>query len=540
MSRNTSEENPKSPEAFRLGAFSFSLKSGELREASGAVVHLRRQCAQVLACLLRRRGELVTKDELFESVWAGTVVTDDSLVQCISEIRRVLNDGDRALVRTAPGKGYGIAAVPAVPGGANAALPLPDRPSIAVLAFEDYSAGSDAGYLSDAIAEGIIAELSRFPELFVIARNSSFSLRHAPMPVAEISRALGVRYLLEGSQQKHGDRLRVTVQLIDAVDGRHLWSDVYARDLNDLFEVQDDIVRRVVATVAQKVISFEGSRAGQAADGSEEGPGPGHGEDAETAGATRARRASLLHHLHARQHLVKFTPEDNARALEANLAAIRADPTQPFGYAGLAFVHINGHRWGWTTLSRAEALDAARRAARTALDLTPDYYDGHAAMAYVHLQDDRLDLAIARARRALALNPNDTNVMSDLAEFLGYDGQLDEAEALVRTAMRRDPLHPDWMLWNLAWIQWLKGDCRGALSNMEAMKEIPPMANRVLAVIHVDLGQLGAARAAVARLMAFDPGYSMADVRRNYCGKFRQEADLARMMTALQAAGLPG
>jgi TolB-like protein len=459
-----------------------------------------------------------SKNSAIAASMAGSSVTDDSLVQCVSEIRRSLGDRDHRIVRTVSKKGYKVIAAPVPAAAASAGLPLPDQPSIAVLAFDDFSAGEDDDYLSDAIAEGIIAELSRFPELFVIARNSSFSFRGTPTHVSEISKRLGVRYLLEGSQQKNGHRLRVTTQLIDAPEGHHLWSETYERELKDLFDVPDDIVRRVVATVAQKVIKFEGRSAPS---------------------SLGTRRTALLHHLEARQYLVKSTPEDNKRAEQANLSAIRADPAQPYGYVGLAFVHINGHRWGWTYLDRDQALERARKAAQKAVELAPDYYDSHAAMAYVHLQDNDLERAIARAERAQELNPNDTNVMCDLAEFLGYAGRPDEAEQLLRKAMRLDPLHPDWIRWNMAWIQWLKGNRRDALRTMNAMSDVPPLANRVLAIIHMCLGQREKARDAIKRLLDYDPGYSIADVQRNYDGKFRNTADLDRMLANLRDAGLP-
>lgn len=518
MSRISSEEITKFPKAFQLGEFSFSLKTNELRDDVGKVVHLRSQTAEVLAYLLGRQGEVVSKAELFETVWAGSLVTDDSLVQCISEIRRVLNDRDHAIIQTSSKKGYKVTAVPLLPDRISASPALRDQPSIAVLAFEDFSAGDDGNYLSDAIAEGIIAELSHFSELAVIARNSSFSFRGAPTEVKEISQKLGVRYVLEGSQQKNGNRLRVTVQIIDAPAGHHLWSEVYERDLSDMFAVQDDIVRRVVATVAQKVIKFEGRSATESGS---------------------AKRTALLHHLEARQHFQKLTPEDNEKARLANLAAIKADPTQPYGYVGLAFVYVNGHRWGWTELSEAEALTEARKAAQKAVELAPDYYDSHAAMAYVYLQDNDLDRAIARAHRALDLNPNDTNVMCDLAEFLGYAGRPAEAEKLLEKAMLLDPLYQDWTRWSMAWVQWLNGNCEAALQTMNAMTEIPPMANRVLACIHMCLGQQDEAREVVGRLLEYDPGYSIKDVCRNYRGKFRNESDFERVVQNLRDAGLP-
>ena len=277
-------------------------------------------------------------------------------------------------------------------------------------------------------------------------------------------------------------------------------------------------ISRVVATTAQKVIRSEGGKA-KASD--------------------TAKLTALLHHLKARLDLVRFTPEASERAREANLAAIAADPRQPFGHAGLAFVYINAHRWGWSGFDPDEALVKARNAARKAVELAPDYYDGHAAMACVHLQENNLDQAIARARRVLELNPNDTYGMCDLAEFLGYAGQFEEAETLLHQATRLDPLYPDWIRWNMAWVQWLAGNCQAALETMNAMTEIPPAAYRVLAVVHMCLGHQTKARDAIKQLLKFDPGYTLSQEHRTYEGKFRNRSDLERVLTHLRAAGLP-
>ena len=513
MSRNLPEEIPNSSDRFQLGAYTFSLTTTELRDASGAIAPLRKQSAEVLAHLLRNAGAVVSKEALFDAVWAGSTVTDDSLVQCISEIRRRVDDRDHSLIQTVSKKGYRANAAPSVSDEAPSG-----QPTIAVLALDDFSMGADKGFLSDAIAEGVIAELSRFPELAVIARNSSFSFRGAATPVTEISAQLGARYLLEGSQQKCGQRLRVIVQLIDALQGAHVWAETYDRDLDDLFLVQDDIVRGVVATAAQKVIKYEAKTALRSA---------------------AAKRSALQHHLEARHHVLRFTPEDNEKARIANLAAIKADPTAPYGYAGLAFVYINGYRWGWSPLTAADALEEARMSAQKAVELAPDYYDGHAALAYVHLQDNDLHRAIACAERALALNPNDTGVMSDLAEYLGYAGETEKAEALLRKAMRLDPLHLDWIRWSMAWLQWLGGKPDDALQTMNGMSETPLMAHRVLAMIHASLGRWDDAAKAVEALLAIDPRYSLVDVERNYAGKFKRDEDFKRTIDCLKAAGLP-
>ena len=553
----------KSTTSVALGDCWFSLETRELVDAAGQIIHLRSQSADVLAYLASRLGETVSKREIFEAVWSQKFVTDDSLTHCIADIRRALGDTDHRIIQTRPKRGYRLNAVagqkqtaprpqagepkprgPSKRGwvgifgaivigmiflwntlndGApveqtTASLPLPSRPSIAVLAFEDLSVGEEEGYLSDAIAEGIIANLSRFPELFVIARNSSFSFRGTPTKVGVISETLGVRYLLEGSQQKSGDRLRVTLQLVDAVEGNQLWSQVYNSDLSDVFAVQDEIVRKVVATVAQKVINVEGKDA---------------------IASDEAKLTALLLNLKARQHLFDFTPEGNERARLANLAAIKADPSQPFGYVGSTFVHINKYRWGWTDQDPKVELETARAYARKAVETGPDYYDSHSAMAYFHIQEGQLDKAIARYEQALELNPSDTGAMASLAEALTYGGQADEAEELMLKVIRLDPLHQDWIKWNLAWVQWHTRNCDDGVQVMNAMSEIPPMAYRVLAILQVCLGNQDEAQKAVARLLEFDPNYSIIDVAHNYDGKYTNVSDLERVLSDLRTAGLP-
>lgn len=361
-------------------------------------------------------------------------------------------------------------------------------------------------------------DLSRYSELFVIARNSSFSFRDSTTDVNQISRALGVRYLLEGSQQKSDDQLRVTVQLIDAVEGRSLWSNVYNSDLGDVFAMQDEIVQRTVATVAQRVINFEGQKAIK---------------------SDEAKLTALLLNWKARQHLFSFTPEGNEKARLANLAAVEADPTQPYGYVGLTFVHINRYRWGWTDGDPIVELDAARRYARKAVQVAPEYYDAHTAMAYMHIQEGALDKSVARFRKALELNPNDTSAMAALAEALTYGGRAEEAEELMLRVVRLDPLHEDWIKWNLAWVQWHTRNCDDALETMNGMSEIPPMAYRVLAIIQMCRGDRDEARKAVEQLINFDPEYSLRDVLHNYEGKYVIASDLERVLNDLREAGLP-
>ena len=223
-------------------ALSFSAAEMALRDQDGAIVPLRRQAAKMLAALAEEPGKIVAKQELVEKVWGKAAVTDDSLTQCISEIRKVIGDHDRTILQTHPRLGYSLSVGTAASsrtgqrfgsGTAIAAVMVAATilvgvfwvwksqiqesrlPSVAVLAFDDLSVAPDAGYLSDAISEGIIAELARFLPFTTVARNSSFALRDRPHDIREIGRILNADYVLEGSQQKRGDQLKITVQLIN-------------------------------------------------------------------------------------------------------------------------------------------------------------------------------------------------------------------------------------------------------------------------------------------------------------------------------------
>ena len=283
MSRKASEIDLKSAETITFRGFVFLTESNQLRTVEGKAVDLRSQSAEVLSVLAARPGEIVSKDALMQAVWPDSFVTDDSLTQCIADIRRALGDGDHVIVETLPKRGYRLNAGPSDAADPNAAAGMgraktrfsqrgfilaaivlvaaaigayygeeiwraapvhsSDMPRIAVLPFEDFSAGGDKGYLSDAVAEGIITELSRSKTYAVIARNSSFRYREQSVDTRQIGEELGVDYLLEGSQQKIGDRLKVTAQLLDARDGSHLWANTYNREIGDLFVVQEEIIR---------------------------------------------------------------------------------------------------------------------------------------------------------------------------------------------------------------------------------------------------------------------------------------------------------
>ena len=226
-------------------------------------VKLRRKSFEVLRYLVEHAGRVVTKEEMINAVWPNVTVGDESLTQCISEARRGLGDGNQRIIKTIPRRGYlmdvtiSVGDIPMIKvmGGTDSAtpLPLPDRPSIAVLPFSNMSADPDQEYFADGLVDDIITELSRFQGLFVIARNSSFQYKGKAADVRQVGRDLGVRYVLEGSVRRTEDRVRIAAQLIDAESGGHVWAEKFDHDYADILALQDGITESVVAAIEPEI-----------------------------------------------------------------------------------------------------------------------------------------------------------------------------------------------------------------------------------------------------------------------------------------------
>ena len=397
--------------------------------------------------------------------------------------------------------------------------PLPAKPSIAVLAFDDLSQGGDQGYLSDAISEEIITKLSHFSEFFVIARNSSLFYKGKATDVRDIAKELGVRYVLEGSQQKAGDQLRVTVQLIDAVAGNHIWAETYDRDLVDIFAVQDEITRTIVATLEQNIDLAEYDRVLR--------------QPTESLGAYELVRRG-------RGEWLKFTPEGNEESKRLSEKALELDPNYSEAYFRLFWAHINCFRWRWCgTYSPEESLGVALEMARKAVELDPFSHRAHWVLANGTMQSGDLDQAIVEYDRAIELNPNSASVRADSIESLVYLGRAEAAISRIETAIRLNPYHPDWYLWNLGWAQYSAEQYEDALASLKKMNKMPNVARRTLAPVLVRLGRLEEARAVIAEFLESEPGHTIAEIRTNFRGKYKNPADLERWIEDLRTAGVP-
>jgi TolB-like protein/DNA-binding winged helix-turn-helix (wHTH) protein len=251
--------------------------SETLRTKLGHSVALRPQAFAVLRYLAERVGRLVTKDELMQALWPGLVVTDDSLVQCIHEIRRAFQDNDHVVLKTAPKRGYRLVlpadavqhrpwGEPERPAGSNGEtllgtasatdgghLPERAKVSIAVLPFVNMSSDREQEYFSDGITEDVITDLSRWQTIAVASRNSTSRFKGQSVDIQAAGRELGVRFLVEGSVRRLGERIRITAQLIDGQTGQQVWAERYDRSMADLFALQDEVVRTIVGTLVGRV-----------------------------------------------------------------------------------------------------------------------------------------------------------------------------------------------------------------------------------------------------------------------------------------------
>jgi TolB-like protein/DNA-binding winged helix-turn-helix (wHTH) protein len=543
MSRNQDEFEPKNPEIVLVGTKAFDLSAKELRDRQGNRLDLRSQSAEVLAHLARHPGKLVTKEDLIAAVWPDTFVTDDSLVQCIADIRRVLGDDGRKAILTHPRKGYRLVTTSKAAGSVTgpmrprvmivAAVFLvalvilafwlfredgtksDDRPVIAVLPFEDQSAGPDKGYLSDAIAEGLITELARSKIYAVIARNSSFKYRGQATDVRQIGKDLGSDYVLEGSQQKAGDRLKVNAQLIDAHTGQHLWANLYDREIGDLFAVQDDIVRTLADRVGRRI----------------ERPLP----------ETNAARVSALHL--SLLGIAEIRTNFSAAGVEAmrNLAlqGVAIDPSSPFGYINLAWAYRHDAVFGWNNADRVRALTLAEGYADKAIALDPEDAEAHYIRARLHEERGEWDQANLRYDRAIELNPSDSNILNGSSSPLLYVGRTEEAIARIQEAMGIDPFYPDHFNWQMSWALWEKGDCEGAAREMQKMAPIPDPAQRMLAAALSCAGRHEEAKEALAIFLKTSNHASLQGERERLAPIWGASGSLDRWVKDLRRAGMP-
>jgi adenylate cyclase len=430
----------------------------------------------------------------------------------------VLEDlGDQSLKNIA--KAVRVFRIAAPDRPTQAAAPaVPHKPSIAVLPFTNMSGDAEQEFFSDGITEDIITDLSKISALFVIARNSSFAYKGKSVKVQEIGRDLGVRFVLEGSIRKAGNRVRITAQLIDAGTGGHLWAERFDRDLTDIFATQDEVVEKIVGALAVNLT---------------------HGE------AKRLRRrgtASVEAYetwLRARECLNRSTREGIAQAKTLYRRAIELDQNFSAPHVGLALALVADYVSDWAE-DPAQALDEAERWARRALELNDQDPVSHLALGSVFLWRRNHETALAECRRMIELDSNFAQGHSATGLALMYAGRPAEALEAIAVAIRLDPHYSSIVLHFLAQTNFSLGNYEAAVEQLRRRIARTPgtdSSRMMLAACYGHLGRLEEARAMWAELMQVNPHFSLA--QRERVLPYKDPRDFQRIADGLAKAGLP-
>ena len=519
---------------FGFDHYALDTRLRELRR-DGDLVAMQPQVFDLLVHLLKHRDHVVSRDDLIALVWDGRIVSDSTLDSRINAARNAIGDSgkEQRLIRTIPRKGlrfigavdeqvngFHLAAAPAeiVAERAPPPLSLPDRPAIVVLPFNNMSGDQDQEYFSDGISEDIITALSKLRWFFVIARNSSFTYKGKAVHIKQVAAELGVRYVVEGSVRKSGDRVRITAQLNDTATGSHIWAEHYDRKLVDVFAVQDEITDAIVTAIEPQIYAAENFRSRRK---------PPNSMD-----AWDLVMRALSHHW-------RVTRTDSAAAQTLLAQAIEIDPNYGQALALLATNQMFGVHLGWTDI--ATAATAAERAALAAVAADGEDAWAHTALGSVYFSTRRLDNALAEFELALQLNPNFSLAQGYYALALSYSGRWQDAYAATQRAIRQSPRDPSSAIYYgvAAYAQFVgKNYCEAIALAREATRQRGDLtgAYRVLTVAAGMDGQIDVAKAALKELRRTQPNISLTWIATQLPWKL--DADREHYLEGFRRAGL--
>ncbi|UCF84888.1 MAG: tetratricopeptide repeat protein, partial [Desulfobacteraceae bacterium] len=396
-------------------------------------------------------------------------------------------------------------------------LPLPDKPSIAVLPFVNMSEDPKQEYFSDGITEEIITALSKTPKLFVIARNSTFTYKGKPTKVQKVGRELGVKYVLEGSVRKDEDKVRITAQLVDAKTGHHLWAERYDRELKDIFAVQDDISMKILTSLQGKLTK---------------------GEDARLRAKGTDNLEAYLKVMQTFELVQDFKIENNVLIRQLAEEAIALDPNYALAYGGLAAMHVMDVFYGLSK-SPAESLNRALELCQKALSLDENSSYLHYFLGIYYSITRQHEKAIAEGERAVELSPNSADAQHNLARFLMNGGRPEESIPFYKKAIRLNPFAPGPHYYNLGYALWMMGQYEEAITaGREARSRSPDdiFSHILLAAAYIELGGEQEACASAAEILRIKPGTSLDWLVKML--PWKNKADTDRLINSLRKAGL--
>jgi adenylate cyclase len=393
--------------------------------------------------------------------------------------------------------------------------PMPDKPSIAVLAFANMSDHPEQEYFSDGISEDIITSLSQLPDMFVIARNSSFTYKGRSVNVQQVSRELGVKYILEGSVRKVGNRVRITAQLIDGTTGHHIWAERYDRQLEDIFAVQDEITFKILKELRVKLTTGEQARLYY------------KGTDNIYAYLRLNKAQSYFCHADRGSNIV-------ARQICEEVIAL--DPKWDLPYSLLGWTHWMDVRIGWGD-SPEESVREALRCAQKSLSLNESFF-AHALLCWVYVSTGMHEKALLEGERTIALAPNSADAHAWYAYSLLFAGQPERGISCIEMALRLNPFPPSWYFTLMGGLFFTLGHYEKAVAAHRKAICIEPtnlFSHGALTVIYTYLGKESEARAEAEEVLRIDPKFSL----ERYGNRIpRNQTDRERIIAALRKAGL--
>jgi len=397
------------------------------------------------------------------------------------------------------------------------AHPLPDKPSIAVLPFDNLSGDPEQEYFSDGLTDQIIATLSSVPEVFVIARNSTFTYKGKPVKVQQVAEELGVRYVLEGSVRKGGNKVRITAQLIDALNGHHLWAKQYDRNLDDIFAVQDEITKKIITAMQVELTE---------------------GEEVKAAAKGTTNLEAYLKCLQANELINRINPESNALAKQLAEEAIALDPEYAWAYYVLARGNM-ADVWLGTTKSPKQSIGKAMELLHKAISLDDTNSAAHGTLGFLYSMTRQYDKGVAEAEKAVALNPNSAYAHIRLGKTLSFAGRWAESIPEYKKAIRLDPIPPGHYFWSLGLSYSYTGQYNEAITWCEkAVRQEPNdlIARIMMTAVYSWSGRDEEAQSEAAEVLRIQPKFTVKKWEQKL--KYKNQEDVDRALSALRKAGL--
>jgi len=390
-------------------------------------------------------------------------------------------------------------------------LSLPDKPSIVVLPFVNISADAEQSYFVDGLTEDLITDLSKVPELFVIARNSSFAYKGRSIDIRQIARELGVKYVLEGSARRAAGRVRINAQLIDARAGGHIWADRFDGDLADIFAAQDEVIGKIVEALVGKLTAASLKERYRPAN-------------LEAYDLCLRGRAEWAH-----------SPEAGVQAIPLFERAIALDPNYADAYRWLAL--SQGYAWIFMNCPMDPFRQLSMASAKRALELGPDDSSSHWVLAFVLLYERRWEESAKEFAISLRLNPNEADAWASLADLKVYEGRGVEAIACIQKAFRLNPHPPSYYFWTLGFAQYAAGQYEAAVKTLRNEATYRTESRFDLAAALAQLGRLDEAREEAKLYLAGRPHFRISHWLETQ--SFRDMATRDRFVEGYRKAGLP-